>query len=64
MKIPVKYVGLQKGFPEQGIPDFYLVDEPFGSTIKFDPAKHTIVGLSDSAKERGEEIPLILMGLV
>ncbi len=56
-KILVKYVGLQEGFPEKGIPDFHLVDEPLGATKTFDPEKHIIVGLSDSARSRGIHIP-------
>jgi hypothetical protein len=60
-KIPVRYVGLQQGFSEKGIPDFYLVDEPNGSTKKFDPEKHIITGLSDSARNRGIHIPVELV---
>jgi|SRR6185295_18756583 len=56
-KIPVKYVGLQEGFPEQGIPNFYLVDEPGGSTKSFDPMLHYITGLSDNAKNAQRRIP-------
>lgn len=59
--IPVKYVGLQQGVPESGIPDFYLVNEPSGTTVQFNPEKHTIVGLSDSAKSRNIHIPIELI---
>lgn len=56
-KMPVLYVGLQEGFIDAGIPDFHLVDEPSGTTKKFDSDKHVIVGLAESARQRGVHIP-------
>ena len=50
---PVWYVGLQEGFSEQGIGDFYLVDEPNGSTVAFKPDEHRISGIAASAFRRG-----------
>ena len=59
-KIPVLYVGMQEF--EDGI-YLPLVDEPSGTTVVFKAEKHTVVGLSESAKARGERIPAILGGV-
>jgi hypothetical protein len=40
-RIPVTYVGLQNGYGR--VPDFIMVNIPSGSTIKYDPKKHTIM---------------------
>lgn len=57
MKVPVLYIGLQAGYPDRGFPDFHLVDDPSGSSKKFDPKKHVIIGLDARAKSRGIKIP-------
>lgn len=62
-KIPVLYVGVQEGFKEQGIPDMQLVDTLAGFTYTFNPDKHIIVGLSESAKQRGTKVPKELTSL-
>ena len=62
MRVPVLYVGLQEGFKECGFPSFHLVDEPSGSTRKFDERRHAVVGISECAK-KGVEIPDPLIAL-
>ena len=55
------YIGLQEGYPERGFPDFHMVDDPSGSSKKFDPLRHVILGLSRAARERGTQIPKELL---
>lgn len=59
-KEKVLYVGLQKGDSKLGIPGLHLVDVPSGTTLVFDPEKHEIIGLTETAKKRGITIPSIL----
>ncbi len=47
VKTPVIYAGLQRG--EGLMPDFYLVNEPSGTTVEFDPVRHVIVGSAQAA---------------
>lgn len=60
-RIPVLYVGLQKGDSKLGIPDLHLVDVPSGTTLVFDPKKYEIVGVTETAEKRGITVPRKLL---
>lgn len=51
---PVTFVGFQEGLGK--VPGFNMVNEPSGTTVKFDPAKHTVTGV-DPAADEGTVVP-------